>query len=55
MPTARKQALDELIDERLKLQEAKRLSIVAADDEVERVITGMAERNKMTSRSSPST
>ena len=47
-PSARKQALDELIDERLKLQEAKRLSIVAADDEVDRVISGMAERNKMT-------
>ncbi|MEO8420345.1 MAG: SurA N-terminal domain-containing protein [Hyphomicrobium sp.] len=48
VPTARKQALDEIIDERLKMQEAKRLSIVAADDEVERVISGMAERNKMT-------
>ncbi|MEI9902292.1 MAG: SurA N-terminal domain-containing protein [Hyphomicrobium sp.] len=48
VPTARKQALDELIDERLKLQEAKRLSIVAADDEVDRIIGGMAERNKMT-------
>jgi peptidyl-prolyl cis-trans isomerase SurA len=47
-PLARKQALDEIIDERLKMQEAKRLSIVAADDEVERVISGMAERNKMT-------
>ena len=45
---ARKQALDEIIDERLKMQEAKRLSIVAADEEVERVISGMAERNKMT-------
>src|SRR6185312_1080952 len=43
-----KQALDELIDERLKLQEAKKLSIVTADDEVDRVIAGMAERNKMT-------
>ena len=48
MPTARKQALDELIDERLKLQEAKKLSVVAADDEVDRIISGMAERNKMT-------
>ena len=49
VPTARKQALDELIDERLKLQEAKKLSVVTGDDEVERVISGMAERNKMTS------
>jgi peptidyl-prolyl cis-trans isomerase SurA len=48
VPTARKQALDEIIDERLKMQEAKKLSVVAADDEVNRVIAGMAERNKMT-------
>jgi peptidyl-prolyl cis-trans isomerase SurA len=48
VPTARKGALDELIDERLKVQEAKKLSVVAADDEVERVLAGMAERNKMT-------
>jgi peptidyl-prolyl cis-trans isomerase SurA len=48
VPTARKQALDELIDERLKLQEAKKLSVVTGDDEVERVVSGMAERNKMT-------
>ena len=47
VPTARKQALDELIDERLKLQEAKKLSVVTGDDEVERVVSGMAERNKM--------
>lgn len=48
VPTARKQALDELIDERLKVQEAKKLSVVAADDEVDRILAGMAERNKMT-------
>jgi peptidyl-prolyl cis-trans isomerase SurA len=48
VPTARKQALEELIEERLKLQEAKKLSVVAADDDVNRVISGMAERNKMT-------
>jgi len=47
VPTARKQALEELIEERLKLQEAKKLSVVAADDDVDRVISGMAERNKM--------
>ncbi|MFA5900845.1 MAG: SurA N-terminal domain-containing protein [Hyphomicrobium sp.] len=47
VPTARKQALDELIDERLKMQEAKKLSVVAGDDEVERILAGMAERNKM--------
>jgi peptidyl-prolyl cis-trans isomerase SurA len=48
VPAARKQALDELVDERLKVQEAKKLSVVAADDEVERILAGMAERNKMT-------
>jgi peptidyl-prolyl cis-trans isomerase SurA len=48
VPTARKQALDELIDERLKLQEAKKLSVVAGDEEVDRILAGMAERNKMT-------
>ena len=47
VPEARKAALDELIDERLKLQEAKRLSIVTPDEEVDRIIAGMAERNKM--------
>jgi peptidyl-prolyl cis-trans isomerase SurA len=47
-PEARKEALDELIEERLKLQEAKRLNVVAGTDAVDRVIAGMAERNKMT-------
>ena len=47
-PVAQKSALDELIDERLKLQEAKKLDVVAGKDEVDRVLKGMAERNKMT-------
>ncbi|MFN0219141.1 MAG: SurA N-terminal domain-containing protein [Hyphomicrobium sp.] len=47
-PGARKQALEELIDEKLKLQEAKRLNVVVAEDEVTRVINGIMERNKMT-------
>jgi peptidyl-prolyl cis-trans isomerase SurA len=47
-PKARKIALDELIEERLKLQEAKRLNVVADKAAVDRVIKGMAERNKMT-------
>ena len=46
-PVARKKALDELIDERLKLQEAKKLDVVASNDDVDRILTGMAERNKM--------
>ena len=46
MPS-RKAALNELVDERLKLQEAKRLNALASDDDVSRVIAGMAERNKV--------
>jgi peptidyl-prolyl cis-trans isomerase SurA len=42
-----RQALDELIEERLKLQEAKRLNVVAGDDDVDKIIKGIAERNKM--------
>ncbi len=47
-PGSRKQAMEELIDERLKLQEAKRLNVVIADDEVMRVVNGIMERNKLT-------
>lgn len=47
-PGVRKQALEELIEEKLKLQEAKRQGVTIADDEVNRVIAGIAERNKMT-------
>lgn len=47
-PKAHQIALDELIEERLKLQEAKRLNVIAPKDEIDRVVKGMAERNKMT-------
>lgn len=47
LPGLRKQAMDELIDERLKLQEAKRLNVIAGDDEVDRLVGGIAQRNKM--------
>jgi peptidyl-prolyl cis-trans isomerase SurA len=47
-PTARQHAVDELIEERLKMQEATRLNVVAEKDEIDRIINGMAERNKMT-------
>lgn len=43
-----KQAIKELVEERLKLQEAKRNNVVAGDDEVNKIIAGIAERNKMT-------
>ena len=44
----RKQAQEELIEERLKLQEGKRLGIEVPDDEAKRLVQGIAERNKMT-------
>lgn len=43
-----KQAIKELVEERLKLQEAKKNNAVASDEQVTKVIGGIAERNKMT-------
>jgi peptidyl-prolyl cis-trans isomerase SurA len=48
LPRLRKDARDELIDERLKLQEAKKQGIEIADDDVKRMLTTLAEHNKMT-------
>lgn len=48
MPGTKKAALEELIEEKIKLQEAKRQGVTVADDEVNRIIAGIAERNKMT-------
>lgn len=42
------QAQQELIEEKIKLQEAKRLNAVAEDQEIDRILSGIAERNKMT-------
>jgi peptidyl-prolyl cis-trans isomerase SurA len=47
LPGLRKKALDELIEERLKIQEAKRLNVVADKEEVEKIVKGIAQRNKM--------
>jgi peptidyl-prolyl cis-trans isomerase SurA len=47
IPGLRKTALEELIDERLKLQEAKRLSVVADEVDVDNVVRGIAKRNNM--------
>lgn len=47
MPKFKKEAQEELIAERLQLQEAKRLGIEVPEEEVGRVIKGIAERNKM--------
>ncbi len=43
-----KTALNELVDERLKLQAAKRLNALASEEDVNRVIAGMAKSNKVT-------
>ncbi len=48
LPRLRKDARDELIDERLQLQEAKKLGIEVSDGDVKRMLTGLAESNKMT-------
>lgn len=48
LPGLKKGVLDELIDERLKLQEAKRLNVTVEDSQIDDIIKGIAERNKMT-------
>ena len=42
-----KMALKELVEERLKVQEAKRSNVVATDEQISKVIAGIAARNKM--------
>lgn len=48
LPAMKKQALEELIDDRLKMQEAKKQSVTIEDAEVDRIVSSIAERNKMT-------
>jgi peptidyl-prolyl cis-trans isomerase SurA len=48
LPSFKKSALEELIEERLKLQEAKRLNINVSEEEGDKFFKGIAERNKMT-------
>lgn len=48
LPGLKKNALEELIEERLKLQEAKKLNVNVEDAQIDNVIKGIAERNKMT-------
>jgi peptidyl-prolyl cis-trans isomerase SurA len=48
IPKYRKEAQEELLEEKLKMQEARRLGTVVSDDDVEKVIKGIAERNKVT-------
>jgi peptidyl-prolyl cis-trans isomerase SurA len=48
IPAQRNRARNELIEERLKLQEAKRLNVLASRDQVEQTIESVAQRNKIT-------
>jgi len=48
MPKLKKEAQEELIDERLKLQEAKRGGIEITDADVKRMMKSLSDRNKMT-------
>ena len=48
LPGLRKNALEELIEERLKLHEARRLNVSIDDAQVDNIIRGLAERNNMT-------
>ena len=43
---SRKEALDELVEERLKLSEARKLKVTVTDAEIEAVFKAMAERTK---------
>lgn len=47
LPRYKKDAQEQLIDERLQVQEAKKLGIEITDDDVKRMLQGVAERNKM--------
>ena len=48
LPGLRAKALEEIIDEKLKVQEGKRLTIVVTPAEVDKAFKEMAERNKST-------
>lgn len=45
---ARSKAVDQLIDEQLKLQEARRMNTLVTTDEVDEFTTSIAQRNKLT-------
>ncbi len=48
VPGLRKKALEELIEDRLKFQEAKRLTVSVSDEETDKAFKNLADRNKMT-------
>ena len=47
-PKYRQNAIEEIIEEKLKLQEAKKAGIDIKDEEVNRIVKGIAERNHQT-------
>jgi peptidyl-prolyl cis-trans isomerase SurA len=47
LPRLREQAREELIEERLKLQEAKKFGIEVSDDDVKRILKVVADNNKL--------
>ncbi len=47
LPGLKRKAIDELIDERLKLQAAKQAKVLIGDSEVDRVLSGIAKRNNL--------
>ena len=47
-PRMRKAALEELIEERIKLAEAKRLGVSIPEDDVKRAVKSISDKNKMT-------
>ncbi len=48
LPKYRKDAQEELVEEKLKMQEARKLGVGVGDEEVGKIIKGIAERNKLT-------
>jgi len=48
IPQFRKQAQEELIEERLKIQEGKRIGVEVSDEDVRRMMKALSDRNKMT-------
>lgn len=48
MAGLRQKAIDQLIDERLMVQEAKRVGVLATEEEVDKALAEKAQRNKMT-------
>ncbi len=47
-PDLKKKATDMLIDERLQMQEARKLSITADEDDLNRILSDMAQKNNLT-------